>query len=295
MSKSATMGVAEIPRSNQSGLCNVVGVFWDVLFFFRNLLMSRCYVGFMSMSVFSRSKNNTKTRKKTEALSWRNFMLQREYWEEHFFFLFTYLGSTFSGSLGIIMLLLPTSSPLQKIGLTFTFNFQPKSLKAGYALVWFEPYDNIQPVSNSDLWVDLELFKSWHFWGIYGQMACKNTTAFGDLQKSTNDVWLKSVCLHKYTYVPHILCTKLDVSYLYMYHVYIYINNHRYIHNYSTTNVYIMPYTLLIWTAPPIFLQLERVASEQHVISLVFTVTATRGSFENICMQYHIIYKYYVF
>lgn len=168
-----------------------------------------------------------------------------------FFFLFTYLGSTFSGSLGIIMLLLPTSSPLQKIGLTFTFNFQPKSLKAGYALVWFEPYDNIQPVSNSDLWVDLELFKSWHFWGIYGQMACKNTTAFGDLQKSTNDVWLKSVCLHKYTYVPHILCTKLDVSYLYMYHVYIYINNHRYIHNYSTTNVYIMPYTLLIWTLLP--------------------------------------------
>ena len=52
-----------------------------------------------------------------------------------FLFLFTYLGSTFSGSLGIIMLLLPTSSPLQKIGLTFTFNFQPKSFKAGYALV----------------------------------------------------------------------------------------------------------------------------------------------------------------
>ena len=58
----ATMGVAEFPRSNRD-------------------------VGFMSMlmSAFSRSKDNTQTRKKPEALSWRNFMLQREYWEEPFF------------------------------------------------------------------------------------------------------------------------------------------------------------------------------------------------------------------
>ena len=39
-------------------------------------------------------------------------------------------------------------------------------------------------------------------------MACGDTTAFGDLQNYTNDVWLKRGCLHKYTHVPHIPCTK---------------------------------------------------------------------------------------
>lgn len=42
-----------------------------------------------------------------------------------------------------MLLILPTSSLLQKIGLTFKFNFDPKSLKVGCVLVWFEPYKKI--------------------------------------------------------------------------------------------------------------------------------------------------------
>ena len=198
-------------------------------------IQSRCWF-YVNVNVgFFKIQRQHPNKKKTRGSVMKKFYASARVLRRTFFlFLFTYLGSTFSGSLGIIMLLLPTSSPLQKIGLTFTFNFQPKSFKAGYALVWFETYDNIQPVSNSDLWVDLELFKSWHFWGIYGQMACKNTTAFGDLQKSTNDVWLKSVCLHKYTYALvcttysayKIGCVVLIGTYIHI-HIYIYI----YIHN----------------------------------------------------------------
>ena len=46
-------------------------------------------------------------------------------------------------------------------------------------------------------------------------MARGDTTAFGGLQNYTNDVWLKRGCLHKYTHVPHIPCTKFNVSHLY--------------------------------------------------------------------------------
>ena len=162
MSHEKSMGVAGIRDPIRVAFAMLWGCF-EMFCFFRNLLTSRCYVGFMSMSVFSRSKNNTKTRKSRGSVMKKFYASARVLRRTFVLFLFTYLGSTFSGSLGIIVLLLPTSSPLQKIGLTFTFNFQPKSLKIGYALVWFEPYNHIQPVSNSDLWVDLELFKSWHF------------------------------------------------------------------------------------------------------------------------------------
>ena len=144
-----------------------------------------------------------------------------------------------------MLLILPTSSLLQKIGLTFKFNFDPKSLKVGCVLVWFEPYKKIfnqyQRVIFGSIWRPSNHGISEEFTGKW--LAATRLPSV--TSKTIQMTFGSNVGAYISTRMYHIFLVQNLMCLIY-----------THVHNYNTTNVYDAIYCyihLFVLNAPSTF------------------------------------------